>query len=67
MSRVTRGAAHKSVPDAKQDALDALDALLGSGYPGSAEKLAALRDVSAAAQRMAKNVAEWDGQRERAV
>jgi hypothetical protein len=51
---------YKSVPDAKLDALNALDVLLGSGYPQSSEKLAALKEVAAAAARMVKNIEQWD-------
>jgi hypothetical protein len=51
---------YKSVPDAKLDALNALDVLLGSGYPQSSEKLAALKEVAAAAARMVKNIEQWE-------
>jgi hypothetical protein len=51
---------YKSIHDAKQDALNALDVLLGSGYPRAPEKLAAIKEVAAAASRMVKNIEQWD-------
>ena len=47
---------YKSVPDAKQEALDALDVLLASGYPGSPEKVRALRELAVAAKGMADQI-----------
>jgi hypothetical protein len=41
---------------AKQTALDALDDVLRSDYPGSPRKLAALREIASAAKRMVDGI-----------
>jgi hypothetical protein len=51
---------YRPVREARQAALDALDGVLVSGIAGySAEKVSALRDIEAAAKRMADNIERW--------
>ena len=64
MPHTSRYAPHE-MPKAKQAALNALDDILSCQPIRDAEKVEALREIEAAAKRMADNIEQWARDRKR--